>query len=539
MREGGEMKKNSLIILAIFLLLCLFGITHAAIWYVHPDSGLSSIQVAFTYCADNDTVLVGPGFYNEHIIWPSKQGIDLISEHGPDTTIIDGSDNATVITITTGVDSTTIINGFTLRNGTCNPNWGGGIHCGLSSSPTITGNIIIDNESSRGGGIYCCDNSSPTIHGNTILGNIANYGGGICCESSSPSITSNTFTANDAWTGKCGWGGYGGGIYCWDNSLPTIADNTITLSHAGKSGGGIYCSNSAPSILNNIIREDTAYWGGGGICCENSSPTIIGNTITSNTAEQIGGGGIRLIESSPNIVGNTITENIAIWGGGIACYMNSSPTIIDNVITGNTATNTGAGIDCWDNSSPSIDSCTISNNNGDGITCDSSSSPVINHNNIADNTGYGVCNTDQGVTIDAENNWWGDASGPGGFGPGIGDSVSNYVDYDPWLIDSIGIEEHESLQPVATVLQISPNPFSKLTTISFGVYSRQYTVGSIQIYDISGRLVRRFDNQTIRLSNQITWQGDDDSDRKLPGGVYFVRFRAGDLTDTQKLILCR
>jgi len=48
------------------------------------------------------------------------------------------------------------------------------------------------------------------------------------------------------------------------------------------------------------------------------------------------------------------------------------------------------------------------------------------------------------VVINAENNWWGDPSGPldtsddratGGFyNPGgLGDRVSNYVDYEPWL----------------------------------------------------------------------------------------------------------
>ena len=37
------------------------------------------------------------------------------------------------------------------------------------------------------------------------------------------------------------------------------------------------------------------------------------------------------------------------------------------------------------------------------------------------------------TAVDAENNWWGDASGPSGVGPGTGDAVSANVDYDPWL----------------------------------------------------------------------------------------------------------
>jgi hypothetical protein len=60
---------------------------------------------------------------------------------------------------------------------------------------------------------------------------------------------------------------------------------------------------------------------------------------------------------------------------------------------------------------------------------------VIRCNNIFDNNGSGVVNSNSGATVDARNNWWGDASGPyATTNPsGTGDSVSNYVSYDPWL----------------------------------------------------------------------------------------------------------
>ncbi|MFP4065108.1 MAG: hypothetical protein ACLFS0_06350, partial [Bacteroidales bacterium] len=43
--------------------------------------------------------------------------------------------------------------------------------------------------------------------------------------------------------------------------------------------------------------------------------------------------------------------------------------------------------------------------------------------------------------VNATNNWWGDPSGPGGEGPGSGDSVSEDVAYSPWLGNEPGSQD--------------------------------------------------------------------------------------------------
>ncbi len=64
-------------------------------------------------------------------------------------------------------------------------------------------------------------------------------------------------------------------------------------------------------------------------------------------------------------------------------------------------------------------------------------------NNFVGNTGSdaefptyvgAVSNVDETNTLDATYNWWGDDSGPSGVGPGTGDAVSDYVDFEPWLV---------------------------------------------------------------------------------------------------------
>lgn len=70
------------------------------------------------------------------------------------------------------------------------------------------------------------------------------------------------------------------------------------------------------------------------------------------------------------------------------------------------------------------------------------SSLVVENNNFEGNKSYGIFN-DMDVLISAPDNWWGDPSGPydpttAGDNPsydnpeGLGDEVSEYVDYEPW-----------------------------------------------------------------------------------------------------------
>jgi hypothetical protein len=65
----------------------------------------------------------------------------------------------------------------------------------------------------------------------------------------------------------------------------------------------------------------------------------------------------------------------------------------------------------------------------------------INYNNIQGNTQFGL-QADAGNTntADAENNWWGNASGPthASNPGGTGDVVSDLVDFDPWLAQPQG-----------------------------------------------------------------------------------------------------
>ena len=86
--------------------------------------------------------------------------IVLRSSDGAESTTIDGGAIGSVMPFSNGEDSTAILSGFTLRNGTGTmiketQSKGGGINC-TGSSPTLKNLKIINNTATtRGGGIHC------------------------------------------------------------------------------------------------------------------------------------------------------------------------------------------------------------------------------------------------------------------------------------------------------------------------------------------------------------------------------------------------
>jgi|GEM_PF-5264720 len=479
------MKKDTMLRVGIVVSLCFFSTAFTAtLRYVHPDSALSSVQAALDTCGPGDVILVAPGWYHENIVWPNIQGLRLVSAAGPVSTLLDGDSAGSVIVINTGVDTTTVISGFTIRNGKAQH--GGAIYC-ENSSPLVMNNVIKDNKANAGGGgiylynspavitnntffsndadsaaggIFCDDNSSGTIKNNTFYGNEAAFGGGIFCQDCSPIISDNiiakswadsagggiganvnaspTISDNIIFENRqhygsdwCGGGGIGTGAGCW----PIITNNYIMQNFAGFGGGGIACHDATISL--NLISENHSGYGGGLVFAANSSPTLTGNTITNNSVVEIGGGILLDENCSASITGNLVDSNTADYGGGIAISSNGTPTITKNFIRWNSASNSGAGIWIYGSGLSTIDSCVIVSNYGDGVYGGSSTNADIHYCDIIDNTDYGVRKSGSSGSFDAEYNFWGDASGPGGSGPGSGDEVSSNVDYDPWLAVSV------------------------------------------------------------------------------------------------------
>jgi hypothetical protein len=78
-----------------------------------------------------------------------------------------------------------------------------------------------------------------------------------------------------------------------------------------------------------------------------------------------------------------------------------------------------------------------------------------------------------------------------------------------------------------------PNPFNPTTNIRLNVVARQTSL--LQIYDVTGRLVETFINETLEPGTyEIIWDA-----RSHPAGIYFIQMTAGRNRQVQKLILLK
>lgn len=136
--------------------------------------------------------------------------------------------------------------------------------------------------------------------------------------------------------------------------------------------------------------------------------------------------------TSADIVGNTISESTSGIAVGFGEDDGSTVTIENNELLSNED-----GIRVASAASLTATGNFIHDNASDGISLAEDTdgpvvSAVLNYNCFENNGDFGVKNL-TGSLVDAENNWWGDASGPSGEGPGTGDAVSTDVVFSPWL----------------------------------------------------------------------------------------------------------
>ena len=559
------MKTNNCIIAGLLLLT-------TSLWAetIHVPNDQPTIQTGLDTAVEGDTVLVASGTYYENIIWPEVNGIKLIGS-GQEDCIIDGDSLGSVIRFDEGlggiVDETTLVIGFTIRNGYAQGSYpdyyGGGIYC-RDSSPTIADARIEDNSANYGGGIHCYY-SSPILTNVTISGNSAtNYGGGMCCvESSSPTLSNVTLVNNMSSSG-------GGGISCRVNCSPSLSDVAIT-SNSSFEGGGMHCYYSSPSLTTVMIIDNSADFGGG-IHLFSSSPTLSDVMITTNSAIENGGGMCCVESSSPTLSNVTINDNSAIGaGGGIYCS-SSNPSMVSVTISGNFVYYYGGGIYCVTDSHPTLTNVTITDNSaifidgtGDGIYC-SSSHPNLENCILWNNPPQEVVFRSEGgyssITATCSDIEGGEA-GIETNGNGEIYWLENNIDTDPLFCDPENYDYRLQItSPCRTVIcgfmgytgetcesegvddviaepeelflsQNCPNPFNPMTRIQYNLPQSQKV--ALRVYDLAGRMtVILVDDYEQAGTHEVVFDGHG-----LASGVYVYQLQSAGSMINRKMVFIK
>jgi len=232
-----------------------------------------TIQGAISDSINGDTVVVSRGMYNERIDYSGKNIVVMSTD--PDDpavvadTIINAGGTGSAVTFMNGETTDAVLSGFTITGGYGTDYeglfWGGGVFA-MSASPTITKNVIVNNNGpaseasnaiSYGGGI-CCFMSDAVITNNIIKNNTGAAGGGLIIYVGNARVTDNLIYGNSAVIG--------GGVVMLGGLL---SNNTIVANDASlpsdlepmddRPGGNVYAASDPDSgmfqslVVNNII----------------------------------------------------------------------------------------------------------------------------------------------------------------------------------------------------------------------------------------------------------------------------------------------
>ncbi|MHC4110286.1 MAG: right-handed parallel beta-helix repeat-containing protein [Planctomycetota bacterium] len=376
---------------------------------VQVSGGGNAIQQAVDAAKSGDTLIVVADTYDGGINLQGKD-ITLVSANPDDPnivalTIIDCQFSTRGFTFNNNEGPNTIIDGFTIVNGSITGEGGGAIFVDVNSSPTIQ-NVIISNSSvigADGGAIYVDANSSPLFLNVVVTNCSADNGGAVHCDAnSSPIFRYCTFMNNTA-------AQVAGAMLCDPNVLITIDDCNF-LDNSAIFGGALYCAeNSSGTIINTLLERNDANEDGGAMyLAEANDLSIIDCNISDNTATY-GAGLYSLGSLNLTISGCSLNFNLAPLvfvdpndpntevigqGGGMYCFTTEA-LIKDCIFNHNNANTSGGGMYLAGESDYiEIENCLIINNlagrDGGGISANWYAEPNITNCTFVSNAAPGA-----------------------------------------------------------------------------------------------------------------------------------------------------
>jgi hypothetical protein len=239
-----------------------------------------SIGEAFAVAADGDSIVVWPGTYagenNRDIEWGDR---NIVLTKAPDrqTPVIDlGGTGRFLVIESDVVDSSSVIHGLEIRNGSAPPpSLGGGAirilpHQGRGASLVIELCTFVSNDAASGGAVEAID-SDVTVRFCRFLGNTGEYTGGLVLAGCRSVVNGCLFLDNTATI-------VGGALRCGANEdeYPIIRACTFARNGSPQGGAIAITQYSHPTLERCVIALSTE---GAGVSTEGSAATEITHSI--------------------------------------------------------------------------------------------------------------------------------------------------------------------------------------------------------------------------------------------------------------------
>jgi hypothetical protein len=323
-----------------------------------------TIQEGLNVADGGDTVLVAPGEYlgvdNRDLDFRGV-GIALVSESGPDVTIIDCGLLGRGFLFDDGEDTLTVVDGFSILNGSAED--GGGLSAELAS-PRIRNRVFRDCSATNAGGAVSLEGGSASFADCLFDGNHATDGGAVATLGAAPTMTGCTFIDNRA--------EHGGALHSRYTPSPRFSNCEFLENRSTERGCAVYLYGSSPSFSECSFLRNYGLRAGV-VAGDYASPLLYFCWFASNqtTASYYGGGHAidiyRMDIGSTTIANCTFCSWRMVGGGGRHLeFRDCAPTIERSIIS---FYNHGGAVECEGEWPPTFVNCLVFGNSGGDSLC--------------------------------------------------------------------------------------------------------------------------------------------------------------------------
>ena len=326
----------------------------------------------------------------------------------------------------------------------------------------------------------------------------------------------------------------------------TFARSPESLDQHIESGGGVFLREASPTFENCRFENFEAVYGGAVYCQDGSNPLFSNCVFRGNKARAVGGAIACVDDCEVSLENCLVYDNEAgSAGGAFSAVRNSHVGLFRTTVANNTVGGPPSS-SCWDYSDVVVVAAIVSESNL--LVGDNDGLYKADCGNVYDGSGLPPVDPSFGYYISEDPLFCMNLAGDYKFNldeasPCTPEAVPDCEGMGAMPVgcamSSVDPPPSDSVLPLVTRLQDAyPNPFNPRTTIEYDLAKSGQV--SVAVFDLAGRLVSQLLDESVAAGrHEVTWQGRDNRGQAAAAGVYFVRLKTANITDTRRMTLVK